>query len=407
MSMSTAPSTLLAKARGFVHEDVIPTEPHYREQLDRHPSDSEPDYWRRPPAVFDLMQRAEELGLSRLFLKEPWGQGLSNAEYAPIAEATGWSPHLAPAAMNCAAPDSGNMDLLAEFGTEEQQQRWLKPLVEGTIRSAFCMTEPNIASSDARNVETSITSNGETMKITGRKWFISGGLNPETELLIVMGRSDPNADPHRQQSMLIVPRDTPGVTVNRPMNVLGFDDREHGGHAEIIFEDVEVPNENVIHGLGEGFTIAQARLGPGRVHHCMRLIGMGERALQLALERAWDRAAFGSTLAEKDTVRHMVASARIALDQSRLLVLDTATTMDSFGNRAAHQRIQAIKIAVPCAVQKILDDVIQLFGAAGLSQDTPLAALFAAARGLRLADGPDETHLTSLGRSLLNRYRPE
>jgi acyl-CoA dehydrogenase len=396
----------LETASKFVHETVIPAEQRYREELARLPDPSVPGYWRRPPVVFELMDQARDQGLFNLFLRAPWGRGLTNLQYAPFAELTGWSPNLAPAAMNSAAPDSGNMELLADFATEEQQERWLRPLTEGRTRSSFCMTEPDVASSDARNVQTRIEINAENAVINGRKWYISGALNPEAEIFIVMGKNDPSAEPHRQQSMVLVPRDTPGVTVVRPMHVFGFDDREHGGHAEVLFENVSVPREHVLKGPGEGFSIAQARLGPGRIHHCMRLIGMGERALRLAADRAWDRAPFGKPLAERDVVRHMVANARIALDQARLLVLHTAWFMDQYGNKAAHERIQAIKIAVPRTVQQILDDVIQLHGAAGLSQDSPLAELFAAARGLRLADGPDETHLTALGRNLLKAHRP-
>lgn len=396
----------LENARTFVQESVIPAEPRFRQELAQVRDASNPDYWRRPPVVLELRDQARERGLFNLFLQAPWGQGLSNLQYASVAELTGWSPHLAPAAMNSAAPDSGNMELLADFATEEQHERWLRPLTEGRTRSAFCMTEPEVASSDARNVQTRIDIDDDKAVINGRKWYISGALNPEAEIFIVMGKNDPSAAPHRQQSMVLVPRDTPGVTVVRPMHVLGFDEREHGGHAEVLFEDVTVPRDHVLKGPGEGFSIAQARLGPGRIHHCMRLIGMGERALHLAGERAWDRTPFGKPLAERDTVRHMIANARITLDQARLLVLHTAWYMDLHGNKAAHERIQAIKIAVPRAVQAVLDDVIQLHGAAGLSQDTPLAELFAATRGLRFADGPDETHLTALGRNLLNAHRP-
>jgi acyl-CoA dehydrogenase len=397
----------LDSAREFVHETVIPAEARYRQELAQVPDPQSPEYWRRPPVVGELMDQARDRGLFNLFLREPWGRGLTNLQYAAVAELTGWSPNLAPAAMNSAAPDSGNMELLADFATEEQQERWLRPLTEGRIRSSFCMTEPEVASSDARNVQTRIDIDDDKAVINGRKWFISGGLNPEAEILIVMGKNDPAAAPHRQQSMVLVPRDTPGVSVVRPMRVLGFDDREHGGHAEVLFEDVTVPRDHVLKGPGEGFSIAQSRLGPGRIHHCMRLIGMGERALQLAADRAWDRTPFGKPLAERDSVRHMVANARIALDQARLLVMHTAWFMDQHGNKAAHERIQAIKIAVPRAVQQVLDEVIQLHGAAGLSQDTPLAELFAAARGLRFADGPDETHLTALGRNLLKAHRPD
>lgn len=397
---------LLRKAEHFIHDYVLPAEARYREELEEI-SPAESAYWSRPAVIRDLMEQARELGLFNLFLKEPWGRGLTNLQYASLAELTGWSPHLAPAAMNSAAPDSGNMELLADFATDSQKQQWLRPLVDGRIRSSFCMTEPQVASSDARNLETAISVEDNLARINGRKWFISGAMNPEAEILIVMGKTFSEGPRHKQHSMVLVPRETPGVSIIRPMSVLGYDEREHGGHAEIEFRDVTVPLENILKGPGEGFAIAQARLGPGRIHHCMRLIGMGERALALAGDRAWSRAPFGAALAERDSVRHMVANARIALDQARLLVLHTAWLMDREGNKAAHERIQAIKIEVPRTVQKILDDVMQLFGAAGLSQDTPLAELFAATRGLRFADGPDETHLTALGRNMLNRSRPQ
>lgn len=401
-----AAADLAERAQRFVQDTVIPAEGAYRRALDSTPGPDSPEHWRRPDLVRELQAQARSEGLWNLFLPAPHGPGLGSLAYAPVAEATGWSPNLAPLAMNSAAPDSGNMELLADFASQDQKDRWLAPLLEGRIRSSFCMTEPDVASSDARNLETTIDVRGGKAVVNGRKWFISGAMNPESELFIVMGKSDRDAAPHRQQSMVLVPRDTPGVEVARHLTVLGYDDREHGGHAEVRFHDVEVPADHVLVGPGEGFAIAQARLGPGRIHHCMRLIGMGERALELATRRAWDRSPFGRPLAERDGTRHTVANARIALDQARLLVLRTAWRMDREGNKAAHADIQAIKIAVPRAVQTVLDDVIQLFGAAGLSQDTPLADLFAAARGLRFADGPDETHLSALGRHLLSDHRP-
>lgn len=392
---------LATRLRDFLDTEVIPAEGEFQDQLA-----SAGDPWTRPPVLRRLMDSARDRGLWNLFLPGAHGAGLTQLQYAPLAELSGWSPNLAPAAMNCAAPDSGNMELLDAFATLEQRERWLAPLLSGEIRSAFCMTEPDVASSDARNIGTRIVREGDSYRINGRKWYISGAMNPETQILIVMGKTDPDAEAHRQQSMILVPRDTPGVTVRRAMSVLGYDDREHGGHAEIDFEDVVVPASNLIKGEGEGFAIAQARLGPGRIHHCMRLLGMAERALDLAARRAWDREAFGGPLAEQGTVRTFIAESRITVESLRLLVLKTAWLMDTRGNREAHTEIQAIKIAVPRGVQHILDSCVQLFGAAGLSQDTPLAAFFAAARGLRLADGPDEGHLATLGRAQLKRYRP-
>ncbi|MCU1423638.1 MAG: acyl-CoA dehydrogenase, partial [Microbacteriaceae bacterium] len=317
----------------------------------------------------------------------------------PIAELSGRSLLIAPEAMNCAAPDTGNMEVLEQFGTAEQRERWLEPLLDARIRSSFCMTEPDVASSDATNIATSIERNGDDYLVTGRKWWSTGAMNPEAEIFIVMGVTDAAAPRHRQQSMILVPRDTPGVRIVRPLTVFGYDDREHGGHAEIVFDHARVPATNLIAGEGEGFAIAQARLGPGRIHHCMRAIGMAERALDLMRERAKSRVAFGRPLAEQGVVREWLGESRIELESLRLLVLKTAWLMDTQGNRAAMTEIQSIKIAVPRAAVRIIDRAIQLFGAAGLSEDTPLAELYAAARALRLADGPDEVHLSSLGKA--------
>jgi acyl-CoA dehydrogenase len=298
------------------------------------------------------------------------------------------------------------MELLAHFGTPEQRAEWLEPLLECRIRSAFCMTEPDVASSDATRVETAIRRDGDSYVVSGRKWFATGAMDPDCAIFIVMGKTDPGADRHRQQSMILVPRDTPGVTVVRPMTVFGYDDRDHGGHAEVLFDGVRVPAAGLLGGEGEGFAMAQARLGPGRVHHCMRLLGMAERALDLMRDRVNDRVAFGGPLAEKGVVRTWAAESRVELEALRLLVLKTAWLMDTVGNKAAMTGIQAIKIAVPRAVQRILDRAVQLFGAAGLSQDTPLAGMFAAARALRLADGPDEVHLAALGKAELRPPPP-
>jgi acyl-CoA dehydrogenase len=392
---------LTAQVRAFLHERVLPAEPVLDAQLA-----ATPDTWSFRPVVSDLRAAAREQGLWNLFLPDGpagrHGAGLTNLQYAPLAELTGWSPRLAPVALNCAAPDTGNMELLAHFGTPEQQERWLEPLLDARIRSAFCMTEPDVASSDATQIGTRIRRDGDDLVISGRKWWSTGAMNPDAALLIVMGKTDPDAPRHRQQSMVLVPRDTPGVTVVRPLTVFGYDDRDHGGHAEITFDDVRVPASHLLGGAGEGFAVAQARLGPGRIHHCMRALGMAERALALAGERARGRVAFGRPLAEQGVVREWVATARIEVEALRLLVLKTAWLMDTVGNRAAMTEIQAIKIAVPRAVQSILDRVMQLFGAAGLSGDQPLAEMFAAARALRLADGPDEVHLRALGRAELH-----
>lgn len=393
---------LTAKVREFLDERVIPSEPVLEEQLA-----SDPDNWGTQPIVRELQAEARERGLWNLFLPgdpaETGAAGLTNLQYAAVAELTGWSPRLAPAAMNCAAPDTGNMEVLNDFGTPEQKERWLQPLLRSEIRSAFCMTEPDVASSDATNIGTLIRRDGDDYVITGRKWWSTGAMNPEAELLIVMGKTDPEADRHRQQSMIIVPRDTPGVEVVRPLTVFGYNDRDHGGHAEVSFDEVRVPASNLIGAEGDGFAIAQARLGPGRIHHCMRALGMGERALALAIERANSRHAFGKSLSEQGVIREWIAEARIQLDALRLLVFKTAWLMDTVGNRAAMTEIQSIKIAVPRAVGDILDRAIQVFGAAGVSDDTPLAGLYAGVRTLRIADGPDEVHLNSLGRAQLRK----
>ncbi|MCF3182559.1 acyl-CoA dehydrogenase family protein [Streptomyces polychromogenes] len=366
------------------------------------------------PAVFgELKAEARRRGLWNLFFVnqdslpgEEYGAGLTNLQYAPLAEITGRSPHLAPMATNCAAPDTGNMELLAQFGNERQKKQWLEPLLAGEIRSAFAMTEPEVASSDATNVETRIERDGDAYAVTGRKWYISGAMNPDCKVFIVMGKTDPDgADPRRQQSMILVPRDTPGVEVRRAMTVYGYADHDHGGHAEVVFDGARVPAENLIGEEGAGFAIAQARLGPGRIHHCMRLIGMAERAVELMCRRAVGRTAFGKELAAQGVVQNWIADARVTIEQLRLLVLKTAWLMDTAGNRGAHTEIQAIKIATPRAVVEILDRAVQLHGAGGVSQDFPLAELWAAARTLRLADGPDEVHQRSLAHRELKRYR--
>lgn len=389
-------TALTAKARRFVDERVLPAEPVLDAQLAQ-----SPDEWTVRPIVRDLQREARAEGLWNLFLPGAHGAGLTNLQYAPVAEVTGWSTRLAPPAFNCAAPDTGNMEVLNDFGTPEQKDAWLRPLLDAEIRSAFCMTEPDVASSDATNIATRIRRDGGDYVVSGRKWWSTGAMNPDAKIFIVMGKTDPDADRHRQQSMILVPRDTPGVRIVRPLTVFGYDDRDHGGHAEIVFDDVRVPAANLIGGEGDGFAIAQARLGPGRIHHCMRALGTGERALALMIERAGDRHAFGRPLADQGVIREWIAEARITLESLRLLVLKTAWLMDTVGNRKAMTEIQAIKIAVPRAVQQILDRAIQVHGGAGVSSDTPLAEMYAGLRSLRLADGPDEVHLSSLGRAQL------
>ncbi|GAA0456222.1 acyl-CoA dehydrogenase family protein [Streptomyces sp. NPDC046215] len=386
----------------FMDEHVYPAEPVAEEQRAALASP-----WDVPPVVEELKAEARRRGLWNLFLPDAgYGAGLTNLQYAPLAEITGRSPHLAPTALNCAAPDTGNMELLSQFGSAEQKKRWLEPLLAGEIRSAFAMTEPEVASSDATNIETRIERDGDAYVVTGRKWYISGAMYPGCEIFIVMGKTDPEgADPRRQQSMILVPRDTPGLEVRRAMRVYGFEDHSHGGHAEVVFDRVRVPASHLIGEEGGGFAIAQARLGPGRIHHCMRLIGMAERAIELMCRRAVSRTAFGKPLAQQGVVQEWIADARVAVEQLRLLVLKTAWLMDTVGNRGAHTEIQAIKIATPRAVVDIIDKAVQLHGAGGVSQDFPLAELWAAARTLRLADGPDEVHQRSLARRELGRYR--
>lgn len=389
-------AALTERVRAFVHDEVLPAESVLARQID-----ATPDDWSPRPVVRELQESARAQGLWNLFLPGDRGAGLTNLQYAPLAELTGWSPSLAPVALNCAAPDTGNMELLAHFGSLAQQQRWLDPLLDARIRSAFCMTEPDVASSDATQIGTQIRRDGDEWVVSGRKWWSTGAMNPDCALLIVMGKTDPDAPRHRQQSMVLVPRDTSGVTVVRPLTVFGYDDRDHGGHAEVNFDDVRVPSSNLLGGEGDGFAIAQARLGPGRIHHCMRALGMAERALSLVRERANERIAFGGPLADRGVVREWVAESRIEIESLRLLVLKTAWLMDTVGNRQAMTEIQAIKIAVPRAVQRILDRAMQVFGAAGMSGDQPLAPMYAAVRALRIADGPDEVHLAALGKAEL------
>jgi acyl-CoA dehydrogenase len=392
---------LQEKLLTFMDEHVYPAEPVFERELEERENP-----WTTTPVVEKLKTEARKQGLWNFFLPGEHGAGLTNLQYAPLAEITGRSPHLAPPALNCAAPDTGNMEVLAGFGTEAQRKQWLQPLLDGEIRSAFAMTEPDVASSDARNIATSIRRDGDEYVINGSKWYISGAMNPNCKIFIVMGKTDPEAPPHRQQSMILVPRDTPGLTVKRGMHVFGYTDGDHGGHAEMFFDNVRVPAENLLTEEGGGFAIAQARLGPGRIHHCMRLIGMAERALELMCRRTLSREAFGKPIASQGVVQDWIAEARVKIELQRLLVLKTAWLMDTQGNQNAHTEIQAIKISTPITVEWIVDKAIQAHGAGGVSQDFPLATLWAHARTLRLADGPDEVHKRSMAHRELKKYRP-
>ncbi len=383
----------------FMEESVYPAESVYAEQM-REAGDPH----HHPQILEDLKAEAHTRGLWNLFHPHPeWGPGLTNFEYAPLAEIMGRSPALAPEACNCSAPDTGNMEVLTLFGTEEHKQRWLEPLLAGTIRSAFAMTEPAVASSDATNIEMSMRRDGDEYVLNGRKWFASNALHRNCKVLIVMGKTDPAAAPHRQQSMMVVPIDAPGVTVVRNLPVFGYSDRE--GHAEITFDNVRVPTTDVLAGEGEGFAISQARLGPGRIHHCMRAIGMAERALELMCRRAESRTTFGSKLSERANIQDWIAEARIEIEQTRLLTLKAAWMMDTVGNKQARVEIAAIKVAAPNMALKIVDRAIQLHGAGGVTEDFPLASFWAHLRTLRLADGPDEVHKRSIARAELGKYR--
>jgi len=404
----------------FMDERVYPAEPVFSEQEEA--AEAAGRVWERLPVTADLKAEARRRGLWNLFLTgrsaeavRKWEAAtgrtesllpdppLTNLQYAPLAEITGWSPALAPEALNCAAPDTGNMEVLAEFGSPEQQERWLRPLLEGTIRSAFCMTEPAVASSDASNIATTITRDGDGYVINGRKWWSSGAMSSDCKIFIVMGVTGEAAAGHGRHSMILVPADTPGIEVRRGMRVFGYTDGTHGGHAEIDFTDVYVPRENLIAGEGEGFAIAQARLGPGRIHHCMRQIGAAEHALALMCQRAVSRTAFGKPLAEQGVIQDWIAESRVRIEQARLLVLKTAWLMDTVGNKGAHTEIQAIKIVTPAMAEWVIDKAIQAHGGGGVSQEFPLAHLWASARTLRFADGPDEVHKRSLARRELRK----
>jgi acyl-CoA dehydrogenase len=379
----------------FMESDVLPAEKVYNEQM---AGSGDPHF--HPPIIEELKESARSLGLWNLFLPdEEMGAGLSVQEYAPLAEITGWSPSLAPEALNCSAPDTGNMEILHMFGSPEQKEEWLMPLLDGEIRSCFSMTEPAVASSDATNIETAMTRQGDSYVISGRKWFSSGAASERCKFSIVMGVTNPEADPHRRQSMIIVPMDTPGVTIVREPTVFGYQDR--GGHPEIEFHEVEVPVANLLGEDGGGFAIAQARLGPGRIHHCMRAIGAAERCLDLMVKRSKERMAFGKPLADQGVVQEWIANARIRIEQTRLLVLKTAWMIDKAGTKAARTEIAAIKVAAPELLTYVADRGMQLFGAAGFTEDFPLASLYSMGRWLQIADGPDEVHRRSVARAEL------
>jgi acyl-CoA dehydrogenase len=387
----------------FMTEHVHPAEAVFAREMQELERAGDRWAWSRAPVLQTLRQEARARGLWNAFLPGERGAGLTNLQYAPLAEVTGRAIQLAPAALNSSAPDTGNMEVLAQFGTPEQQRQWLEPLLDGEIRSAFAMTEPDVASSDATNIATRIERDGDAYVVTGRKWWITGAMNPDCAVFIVMGKTDPTADRHRQQSMILVPRDALGLRVERGMTVMGYDDRDHGGHAELTFDGVRVPAANLVAGEGDGFAIAQARLGPGRIHHCMRSLGVAERAIELMCDRVSQRSAFGRPLADQGVVREWIAESRVRVEQLRLLVLKTAWLMDTVGNKGAHTEIQAIKIATPATVEWILDKAIQAHGAGGLGQDFPLAAAWAGIRTLRFADGPDEVHKNALARAELKR----
>jgi acyl-CoA dehydrogenase len=389
----------LAQLHAFMDAHVLPNEAVYAQQVE-----SARSRWTVPPIMEELKAKARRDGLWNLFLPESeYGPGLTNLEYAPLCELMGRSP-IAPEVFNCSFPDTGNMEVLVRYGTDAQKKQWLLPLLDGTIRSAFAMTEPGVASSDATNIEASIVRDGGEYVINGRKWWTSGIGDPRCTLLIFMGKTDPgHADRHRQQSMILVPRDTPGITLVRMLHVFGYDDAPHG-HGELTFDNVRVPAANLLLGEGRGFEIAQGRLGPGRIHHCMRQIGVAERALELMCRRARERVAFGKPLSENDVTQERIAQARIAIEQARLLVLHAAWMMDTAGNKAAQQAIAAIKVAVPAMTAQVLDWAIQLFGAAGVGQVFPLAYLAATARTMRILDGPDEVHRRHIARLELRKY---
>jgi acyl-CoA dehydrogenase len=395
---------LQERINAFMDAYIYPAEKDYHDELERNRRAGNP--WQVTKVVEDLKKRAKSAGLWNFFLPHSdRGAGLTNLEYAPLCEIMGRS-HIAPEVFNCSAPDTGNMEVLARYATPSQQQQWLTPLLDGKIRSAFAMTEPAVASSDATNIQASIVRDGDNYVINGRKWWTSGAGDPRCEILIFMGKTNPDAGRHNQQSMILVPMKTPGVKVLRTLTVFGYDHAPHG-HAEVNFENVRVPVENLLLGEGRGFEIAQGRLGPGRIHHCMRTIGVAERALELMCKRSQERVAFGKRLSEMGVTLERIAESRIMIDQVRWLVLNAAYMMDTVGNRAAKAEIAMIKVAAPNVTLQVLDWAIQMHGGGGVSDDYPLAALWAGTRTLRFADGPDEVHREAIAKLELSRYRPK
>ncbi|MFF3489969.1 acyl-CoA dehydrogenase family protein [Streptomyces sp. NPDC002795] len=385
------------KLLAFMDEHIYPAEAVYAAQM---AESGDPHF--HPPVIEELKTEAKKRGLWNLFSPHPeWGPGLTNLEYAPLAEIMGRSAGLAPEATNCNAPDTGNMEVLTLFGTEEHKEKWLKPLLNGEIASAFAMTEPAVASSDASNIQMRMERDGDDYVLNGRKWWTSNALHPNCKVLIVMGKTDPDGPAFRQQSMMVVPIDAPGVTIVRGLPVFGYQDRE--GHAEVLFENVRVPATALLSGEGDGFMISQARLGPGRIHHCMRAIGMAERALDLMIDRAQARETFGAPVADRGNIQDWIAEARIEIDMARLLTLKAAHLMDTVGNKEARTEIAAIKVAAPNVALKIVDRAIQVHGGGGVSDDFPLASMYAHLRTLRLADGPDEVHKRTIARRELRR----
>ena len=388
--------SLQKRLQAFMDEHIYPNEQRYADEL------NPDDRWLPSEIIAELKPKARAAGLWNLFLPESEdGAGLTNLEYAPLCEIMGRST-MASEVFNCSAPDTGNMEVLARYGTKEQKERWLKPLLEGEMRSCFSMTEPGVATSDATNIESSIVRDGDQYVINGRKWWSSGAGDPRCKISIFMGKTDPTAPKHKQQSMILVPMDTPGVTTERMLTVFGYDHAPHG-HAEITFRNVRVPVSNILLGEGRGFEIAQGRLGPGRIHHCMRLMGVAERALDLMCRRADSRVAFGKKLSEQGTIRADIAESRMEIEQARLLVLKAAFMMDTVGNKAAREEIAMIKVIAPNVALRVLDRAIQAYGAAGVCQDTFLAGAWANSRTLRLADGPDEVHRESIAKLELER----
>ena len=393
--ISERAQSLRSQLLRFMDENIYPAETVFYRQLSEGPT-----RWAIPPVMEELKKKARAQGLWNLFFAEPDSKdALTNLEYAPLCEVMGASP-LAPEVFNCNAPDTGNMEVLSRYGTDAQKERWLKPLLAGEIRSCFAMTEPDVASSDATNISCAIDADGDDYVINGRKWWTSGALDPRCEIAILMGKSNSNATRHTQQSMILVPMKTKGVEIVRPLTVFGYDDAPHG-HAEVVFKNVRVPKSNMLLREGGGFEIAQGRLGPGRIHHCMRLIGLAERALTAMCLRAQTRIAFGRQLSEQGALRHEIARSRIEIDQARLLTMDAAHSMDTRGNKQSRKQIAMIKVVAPSMALGVIDRAMQVHGGGGVSQDFPLAYAWASARTLRLADGPDEVHLESIAKQEL------